>query len=228
MMSIKSILKKDISIKIVSFIVFIYVRLVQLFSWTKYVNKNSLIDFLKTGKPVIIVFWHSRSMLMTKIWPKKYPVYGIFSTHSDGRIIANIYNALGVKNILTSSKSTISAKEVVLKSLRLLKNGASVGLTPDGPLGPAQTFATDSVFLFAKASGAPIVPLYVSASRARFLKTWDKYMLVKLFSRSIIEVGDFVYVDRKASLKKIEEIKQNLTSIMRKKTKELDKKMGII
>ncbi len=228
MVSFKNILKKNFVIKIVSFIVFLLVRLVQLCSWTTYINKKKLVDFLKTGKPVIIVFWHSRSMLMTKVWPKKYPVYGIFSTHSDGRIIANIYNSLGVRNILTSSKSTISAKEVVMKSLRLLKSGASVGLTPDGPLGPAQTFATDSVFLFAKSSGAPIVPLYVSANRVRFLKTWDKYMLVKLFSKSIIEVGEFVYVDKKASQEDILKLKENLTKIMRKKTYELDKKMNII
>ena len=223
----KNIMKKEFTIKIVSFIGFLLVRLVQLLSWTTYVNRKKLKDYLKTGKPVIVVFWHSRSMLMTKVWPKRFPVYGIFSTHSDGRIIGNIYNKLGIKNVLSSSKSKVGAKEVVFKFLRLLKDGVSVGLTPDGPLGPVFTFATDSVFLFAKSSGAPIVPLYVSANRVKFLKTWDRYMLVKPFSKSIIEVGDFVFVDKKATNEDIAKIKSDLTDVMVKKTIELDKKMGV-
>ena len=223
----KQIMKKNITINIVSFIGFLLVRLVQLLSWTKYVNRKKLTNYLKTGKPVIVVFWHSRSMLMTKVWPKKYPVYGIFSTHSDGRIIGKIYNHLGIKNVLSSSKSTVGAKEVVFKFLRLLQSGVSVGLTPDGPLGPVFTFATDSVFLFAKSSGAPIVPLYVSASRVKFLNSWDKYMIVKPFSKSIIEVGDFVWVDKKATDAEISKIKADLTKVMVEKTVALDKKMNV-
>ncbi|MGN0929527.1 MAG: lysophospholipid acyltransferase family protein [Alphaproteobacteria bacterium] len=223
----KKLLKKNIVINIVSFILFLLVRLVQLLSWTTYINRKSLVTYLKSGKPVIIVFWHSRSMLVTKVWPKKFPVYGIFSTHSDGRMIGKIYNWLGIKNILSSSKSTVSAKEVVFKFLRLLKSGISAGLTPDGPLGPAQTFTTDSVFLFAKSSGAPIVPLYASANRVKFFNSWDRFMLVKPFSKSVVEVGDFVYVDKNASMDDIQKIKKDLENVMRKKTVLLDKKMGV-
>lgn len=224
---VKKFLRKNIVIDIVSFILFLFVRLIQLLSWTTYINRKSLVDYLKMGKPVIIVFWHSRTMLVTKVWPKKFPVYGIFSTHSDGRMIGKIYNWLGIKNILSSSKSTVSSKEVVFKFLRLLKSGISAGLTPDGPLGPAQTITTDSIFLFAKSSGAPIVPLYASANRVKFFKSWDRFMLVKPFSKSVVEVGDFVFVDKNASMEDIHNIKKRLESIMREKTAELDKKMGV-
>lgn len=224
---VKKFLKKNIVINIVSFVLFLLVRLVQLLSWTTYINRKSLVNYLKSGKPVIIVFWHSRTMLVTKVWPKKFPVYGIFSTHSDGRMIGKIYNWLGIKNILTSSKSTVSAKEVVFKFLKLLKSGVSAGLTPDGPLGPAQTITTDSIFLFAKSSGAPIVPLYASSNRVKFLNSWDRFMLVKPFSKSVIEVGDFVFVDKNASVEDIQKIKKNLENVMRQKTTELDKKMGV-
>lgn len=224
---VKKFLRKNIIIDIVSFILFLLVKLIQLLSWTTYVNKKSLVNYLEMGKPVIIVFWHSRAMLVTKVWPRKFPVYGIFSTHSDGRMIGKIYNWLGIKNILTSSKSTVSAKEVVFKFLKLLKSGVSAGLTPDGPLGPAQTITTDSIFLFAKSSGAPIVPLYVSANRVKFFKSWDRFMLVKPFSKSVVEVGDFVFVNKNATNDDIQNIKKNLEKVMRDKTKELDEKMGV-
>lgn len=227
MSAVKKFLKKNFVMNIVSFILFLFIRLIQMLSWTSYVNRRALVDYLKTGKPVIIVFWHSRIMLVTKVWPKKFPVYGIFSTHSDGRMIGKIYNWLGIKNILTSSKSTVSAKEVVFKFLKLLKSGVSAGLTPDGPLGPAQTITTDSIFLFAKSSGAPIVPLYASANRVKLLNSWDRFMLVKPFSKSVVEVGDFVFVDKNASAEDIQKIKSDLESVMRKKTASLDKQMGV-
>lgn len=223
----KKLCKKNITVNIVSFIAFLLIRLVQLLSWTTYINRKKLVDYLKSGKPVIIVFWHSRIMLVTKVWPKKYPVYGVFSTHSDGRMIGKVYNLLGIKNILSKTKSVASTKEVVFKFLHLLKSGISAGLTPDGPLGPAQTFTTDSVFLFAKSSGAPIVPLYVSANRVKLLNTWDRFMLVKPFSKSVVEVGDFVYVDKNATSEDIKRIKTDLNKVMVEKTKELDEKMGV-
>ena len=227
MVDYKQVLKKNIVIKTISFIAFLLIRLIQLLSWTTYINRKTLVDYLKSGKPVIIVFWHSRTMLVSKVWPKKFPVYGIFSTHTDGRIIGNIYNYLGIKNILSKTKSVASTKEVVFKFIHLLKSGVSAGLTPDGPLGPAQTFTTDSVFLFAKSSGAPIVPLYASANRVKFLNSWDRFMVVKPFSKSVIEVGDFVFVDKKASAEDIEKIKKSLNKTMVAKTKELDEKMGV-
>ncbi len=223
----KKLLKKNITISFVSFIAFLLIRLVQLLSWTTYINRKKLVDYLKSGSPVIVVFWHSRTMLVTKVWPKRFPVYGIFSTHSDGRMIGKIYNHLGIKNILSTTKSVASTKEVVFKFLKLLKSGISAGLTPDGPLGPAQTITTDSIFLFAKSSGAPIVPLYVSANRVKFLNTWDRFMLVKPFSKSVVEVGDFVYVDKNATHEDIQKIKTDLNKIMVEKTKNLDKRMGV-
>ncbi|MBD5405702.1 DUF374 domain-containing protein [bacterium] len=227
MLSFKKLLRKNIVMDIVSFILFLLIRLIQLLSWTTYINRKKLVDYLKTGKPVIIVFWHSRTMLVTKVWPKKFPVYGIFSTHSDGRMIGKIYNHLGIKNLLSTTKSVASTKEVVFKFLKLLKSGVSAGLTPDGPLGPAQTITTDSIFLFSKSSGAPIVPLYASANRVKYFKSWDRFMLVKPFSKSVVEVGDFVFVDKNATNDDIQKIKKNLERVMRDKTKELDKKMGV-
>lgn len=227
MLSFKKLLRKNIVLDIVSFILFLLIRLIQLLSWTTYINRKKLVDYLKTGKPVIIVFWHSRTMLVTKVWPKKFPVYGIFSTHSDGRMIGKIYNHLGIKNLLSTTKSVASTKEVVFKFLKLLKSGVSAGLTPDGPLGPAQTITTDSIFLFSKSSGAPIVPLYASANRVKYFKSWDRFMLVKPFSKSVVEVGDFVFVDKSATNDDIQNIKKNLERVMRDKTKELDKKMGV-
>ena len=52
-------------------------------------------------------------------------------------------------------------------------------------------------------------------------------MIVKHFSKSIIEVGDFVWVDKKATDAEISKIKADLTKVMVEKTVALDKKMNV-
>jgi lysophospholipid acyltransferase (LPLAT)-like uncharacterized protein len=232
MPSLKDIMKYPAAVWIVSAIGLLLVRMVQLLSWTEYRNMAPLREYVARGKPVIIVFWHSRGLFMTKIWQRKigmrrHPIYGVFSTHRDGRIIGNIYRWLGVRNVLASKKSASSSKEVAFQLIRLLKGGVSVGLTPDGPLGPARTFVTDSVFLFSKLTGAPIVPLYISASRVKFLSSWDRYMLIKPFSRSVIEAGDFVFVPEKAGKQELAAMRDELTRVMSLKSDALDEEMGI-
>jgi len=177
---------------------------------------------------VIAVVWHNRSLFIGKVWRSqigvlRHPIYAVFSAHRDGRFISNIYRYLGVRRILANEKSARDQKRVVFKILRKLAADYSIGITPDGPRGPVpMKFNTDSAFLFALKSGAPIVPVYMSASRFWSLKTWDKFMVVKPFSRSIVEFGDFVWVKNKAE---IAELRKNLAEEMARKTEKLDAEM---
>lgn len=228
---LKKIIRTGAAVNIMALLAYLWVRFVQATSWTAYRGIDRLRICLGSG-PVVVVFWHSRGLFMTKVWRRKvglrkHRIYGIFSNHADGRLIGKVYRMSGVGNILTSKKSIESARDVAFKSIRLLRRGVSVGFTPDGPLGPAMKFNTDSVFLFAKSSGAPIVPLYISASRAWFLNTWDRYMLIKPFSRSVIEVGDPVSVPRDISRQDLARLKSRLAKTMREKTRALDSEMGI-
>ncbi|MDR2098548.1 MAG: DUF374 domain-containing protein [Rickettsiales bacterium] len=228
---VKSILRTPAAIWIASAVGVALVRLVQALSPTEYRNIGRLQQYVGRGKPVIIVFWHSRGLFMMKIWRQKigirrHPICGVFSTHRDGRVMGNIYRWLGVRNVMSAKRSAASAKEVAFKLVKALKSGVSVGITPDGPLGPAKTFVTDSVFLFSKMTGAPIVPLYISASRAKFLRTWDRYMLIRPFSRSVIEAGDFVFVPERADRAEIARIRGELTRVMTAESDRLDREMG--
>jgi lysophospholipid acyltransferase (LPLAT)-like uncharacterized protein len=228
----KKIIRTSAAVNVMAVVAYLWVRFVQATSRTEYRGVEKLGERLGGGRPAIVVFWHSRGLFMTKVWRekigmKRHPICGIFSTHADGRLIGKVYSLSGVGNILTSSKSIEKARDVAFKSIRLLRGGVSIGFTPDGPLGPAMKFNTESVFLFAKSSGAPIVPLYISADRARFLNTWDRYMLIKPFSRSVIEVGDPVDVPRVISREAMGRLKSRLEKTMREKTRALDREMGI-
>ncbi|MDR1476810.1 MAG: DUF374 domain-containing protein [Rickettsiales bacterium] len=230
---LKAIIRRDFMISAMAFVAYLWVRFVQATSWTTYRNLGKIRAHLESGRPIIGLFWHSRGLFISKVWRRKLggfrrrPIYGIFSNHADGRLIGRIFRMSGIGNIITSKKSVKTARDVAFKTIRLLRAGTSIGFTPDGPLGPVYRFNTDSVFLFAKASGAPIVPFYVSANRARFLNTWDRYMLIKPFSHSVIEAGDMVFVPHGASKEQMEDIKRGLEKAMAEKSEALDREMKV-
>lgn len=232
MLSVKDILKTKVVINVLSFVAFLYVKFVYLFSKIEYRGVEKVQDYIKDDKSVILVFWHSRSILMAKFWcdkigVKKHPIYGIFSTHRDGTMIGKIFSYLGVKNIMASSKSIMQARQVAMKSMRLLKSGTSIGFTPDGPVGPRMHFVSNSALLFAKASGAPIIPVYISSHKPKILNTWDRFLIIKPFHKSIIEVDDLFFIDKKMTAKDLKNFEKKLVDRMVKKTLALDKEMGM-
>ena len=229
---IKMIMNLRISQWLLAVVMTFLIRFVHITTFVKYRNVKKLKDYMKGGKPVILVFWHSRSFLVVKFWRdilgvRRHPIYGIFSTHRDGRLIGDIFGLLGVKNIMSSKKNTAQASNVALKSMRLLKSGVSIGFTPDGPIGPSMNFVSDSAFLFAKASGTPVVPVYISAKKPKILKTWDSYLLTKPFHKALIEVGDFLFVDRNVSDEDFKKMKSDFEKKMIETTLRLDKEMGM-
>ena len=229
---IKKILNLKISQNILAFILILFIRFIYFTTSVKYRGVDKIKKYMKDGKPVILVFWHSRCVLISKFWKnnlgmRRHPIYGIFSTHRDGRLIGKLFGFLGVKNIISSSKDTMQASKVVMKSMRLLKSGISIGFTPDGPVGPRMNFVSDSAFLFAKASGAPVVPVYISPKNPIILNSWDRLLIPKPFHKAIIEVGDFLFINRKISDEDFEKVKVDFESEMVRKSLLLDKEMGL-
>lgn len=58
----------------------------------------------------------------------------------------------------------------------------------DGPRGPAGIVEFGAI-RFAQASGAAIVPYYVAPDRARYMRSWDRFLLLAPFSREILRCG---------------------------------------
>ena len=83
-----------------------------------------------------------------------------------------------------------AAKEMI----GLLKSGRSVGITPDGPKGPARTIKP-GVLTLAQLSGCPILPLTNAVSRKLTLeKSWDKFQVPLPFSNIVIGYAKPIYV----------------------------------
>lgn len=143
--------------------------------------------------PVIVAFWHNRLALMPYCWPSPKPFHMLISDHPDGQLIARAVGAFGIKTIAGSS--TRGGGGAVRELVRKLKAGESIGITPDGPRGPAHV-AQDGVIALARLSGAAILPAAVSVSNRLRLKTWDRLIVGLPFGRGVMVWGNPIAVPR--------------------------------
>jgi lysophospholipid acyltransferase (LPLAT)-like uncharacterized protein len=137
------------------------------------------------GRSVVLVLWHG-TMLPLLYHHRGRRIAILISEHTDGEIIARVAERLGL-SLVRGSSSRGAARALVALG-RALDSGSDVAITPDGPRGPARSVAPGAL-IAAQRSGAPIVPLVVSAKRAWRLKTWDTFMIPKPFSRVTIAYG---------------------------------------
>ncbi len=143
------------------------------------------------GVPSLFALWHGH-MLPLAWFMRGRGVYVLVSEHRDGEVIARILHALGLRTVRGST--TRGGARALVEMVRLLKAGESVAVTPDGPRGPARQVAPGTLMAAAKARVA-VTPLFVTASRAWHLKTWDQFMIPKPLARVTVHFGDPVPVE---------------------------------
>ena len=77
--------------------------------------------------------------------------------------------------------------------LAAVADGRLVGLTPDGPRGPAEIVKPGLAWL-ASRTGVPVVPVTSAADRAHAFGSWDRFRLPLPFARVVIACGDPIVV----------------------------------
>jgi lysophospholipid acyltransferase (LPLAT)-like uncharacterized protein len=142
-------------------------------------------------KPFIFSLWHGQ-MLPLLLQHRGERVTILISEHRDGELITQVAERLGLRAVRGST--TRGASRALLAMTRLLSEGAELAITPDGPRGPARTFAPGALIV-AQRSGMPIIPIGVHASRAWRLRSWDAFLIPKPFATVCIVYGDPQYVD---------------------------------
>ncbi|MCE5250334.1 lysophospholipid acyltransferase family protein [bacterium] len=138
------------------------------------------------GKPVIFAVWHGR-MIMPLFCRRNRGVYILVSEHRDGELITASLMEAGCG--IVRGSTTRGGVRALVEMLRLLKRGARIAVTPDGPRGPRWRMQSGIVYLAAK-GGYPIVPLTGSASRAYYFKSWDSFQLPLPFAKAVLCVGE--------------------------------------
>ena len=142
---------------------------------------------------VIFCCWHGRLLpLVCLVRGRGMRI--LVSRHRDGEILARVTERLGFRPIRGSTHR--GGARALLQALRAA-DGADLALTPDGPRGPSERFATGAVYLAAR-SGLPILPVGCSARSGWRLSSWDAFQIPRPFSRVRVVCAPPLFVAREA------------------------------
>jgi lysophospholipid acyltransferase (LPLAT)-like uncharacterized protein len=152
------------------------------------------------GHQPIMAFWHGRILPATVCFRRRGIVV-ITSENFDGEWIAGIISRFGFGTARGSSSR--GGVKALLQLKRDMAAGHPAGFTVDGPRGPARRAQSGAIWL-AKATGHPVLPFHLEASRHWTLNSWDRTQIPKPFSTVGIVVGEPFYVPADADQAAIE------------------------
>jgi lysophospholipid acyltransferase (LPLAT)-like uncharacterized protein len=133
--------------------------------------------------------WHNRLLLISyvlKRFAPHRPGAGLISASRDGDLIAPLVERFGFQ-VVRGSSSRLGATGM-LQLVGVLAADRDVLLTPDGPRGPVYELGP-GIILLAQKSGSPIQPINLEFSSCWRVKSWDRFILPRPFSKVRVIFG---------------------------------------
>jgi len=181
-------------------------------------------QFSKYGRVIAAVF-HQRFLpalaYVTKF--RNFKPIVMISQSSDGELIASLASRLGLVPVRGSS--TRGGRDALMAILRALKKNPGVIHIVDGPTGP-KGVVKPGLMAMAQVTGAPIFPIIISAEKAWVMRSWDRFLVPKPFSKVTIRWGDPFPVPRGTRPEQLEELRKQVESLMLEAHAEADLKSG--
>jgi lysophospholipid acyltransferase (LPLAT)-like uncharacterized protein len=224
MFSMRRWRRSKFSLGLASWLIAAYAKLIWVTGrWTIEGREHSL-QMHDQGRPTFAAFWHGRILVMPFAWHRRTKFHMLISSHADGRIIAGAVSYFGIEWIVGSSSEGGGAA-ALRAMLRHLKAGDGVGITPDGPDGPAMR-AKPGIVVTARLAKATILPVSYATRWRYILGSWDRFHLPLPFSRGIMIYGPPIEISDAGDAVAIEaarlKVEQGLNAI----TAEADRRMG--
>jgi len=163
-------------------------------------------EILRSGRRPVMAFWHGRILPATYYFRRRGIVV-ITSENFDGEWIAGIIERFGYGTARGSTSR--GARKALLQLARDMRAGHAAGFTLDGPRGPARVAQPGAVWL-AKATGNPILPFHLEASRHWTLNSWDGTQIPKPFATVAIAMGEPLEVPGDADAERVERARRVL------------------
>ncbi|HKM71144.1 MAG TPA: lysophospholipid acyltransferase family protein [Stellaceae bacterium] len=216
-------LRSDLLRRIACWVTHCYIRFVYLTNHWSVEGGERPRGLTREGRSFIVAFWHGRLLMMPLAWHRMTSFHMLISAHRDGRIIAGAMTYFGIETIAGStSRGGSSALRAMLNRL---KEGGCVGITPDGPRGPAMTVSV-GIINIARLARVPILPLVYATSRRRVLATWDRFHLALPFGRGVYLWGEPIEIAGELDEAGLENVRCLLETRMVEMVREADRRVG--
>ena len=172
----------------------IYVLTVYKTSKVNLKNRKKIENLLERNESFIYSFWHDQLLMCPLTWQSNSNIKVLISKHRDGDIIAQLISNLGFEAIRGSTHKTNKIKNKggllsARKMIKSLKNGISIGISPDGPKGPRHK-VSEGILSISRLSESVILPVGIGFKKKWVLNTWDKFIIPKPFNEITVVWGD--------------------------------------
>ncbi len=166
--------------------------------------------------------WHGRTFIAATFFRNR-GVLTIISNSNDGDMQNRIFQRFGFRTIRGSTGR--GGVRAAVESIKALREGAEMAFTPDGPRGPSGV-VQGGIMMMAQKAGALLVPVGVSASRRWLVRSWDRFMVPKPFSRAIMIFGEPIELSEDADEATVEAVRLQFESELHRLEKEAEQRMG--
>lgn len=176
-------------------------------------NEETWITYLQGGGKVLLCAWHQQFFAIIRHGESYRPYRPsiMISQSQDGGMIAGVAAKSGWLPIRGSS-SRGGSKALKILVERFKETGLAAHIV-DGPRGPAGKLKRGAIHL-AQATGAAIVPMYISADKAWYFNSWDRFLLPKPFSRVTLRFGDMIHLTPTGNPEELERQRKYVEDIM--------------
>jgi lysophospholipid acyltransferase (LPLAT)-like uncharacterized protein len=176
-------------------------------------NEEAWLAYLQGGGKVLLCGWHQQFFAIIRHCENYRPYRPsiMISQSQDGEMIAAIAAKSGWLPVRgSSSRGGSQALKTLVEKLK--ETGLAVHIV-DGPQGPAGKLKRGTIYL-AQATGAAIVPMYISADKAWHFNSWDSFLLPKPFSRVTLRFGAMINLAATDTPEELERQRKYVEDIM--------------
>ena len=164
----------------------------------------------------LYVTWHEAIMVGLPLRANSR-MLGIASEHRDGELLNQFASRLGWKMVRGStSHGSVSALKQLMR-----EQHNHLNVAPDGPRGPRREMAQGAVYLASK-TGLPLVCCAYGFDRPWRLKSWDRCVIPRPFSRSRAIFGPPLTIPNRLNREGVEHYRAAIEQLMNQLTREAE------
>jgi lysophospholipid acyltransferase (LPLAT)-like uncharacterized protein len=177
------------------------------------------LPFGRGARDEIYCFWH-QCVLPCAVYFRHTHATILISRSFDGELITRILNIFGFHAVRGSSSR--GAREGLLGLKQAIESGAPAIFTADGPRGPIYQTKMGPIKL-AQMTDAPIGAFHLQPERAWVMRSWDRFLVPKPFTRIVVSWAQYTRVPADLPLEKFEPMREQLNeAIERARIRALD------
>ena len=156
----------------------------------------------------IFCFWH-QCVLPCTFYFRRTGACIIVSQSFDGELITRILELFGFKT--TRGSSSRGAREGLLGLKHVIESGKPAIFTADGPRGPIYRTKMGPIKL-ARMTGARIGAFHLQPERAWIMRSWDRFLVPKPFTRIAVSWARWTQVPTELAPEEFERSREELNA----------------